>query len=153
MQIDVLDVFWTSYVRLICVYGGGQCIKGNEWCLAEAVITQTCFTKKSSVILGKLTGKHLWWPLFSGFRSATLVKKILINKPFSVNGCKHLWASASESNFRISTILFVLLYIRYKVRLKRFKGVPLITSSSEPPTATSNASISWHFLVKFLSVS
>ena len=123
-----------------CVYGGGRFIKENA---------QTCFAKKSSMILGKLTGKHLWWSLFSGFRSATLVKKILMNKPFSVNGCKHLWASASEYNLRMSTILFLLLYIRFKGRVKRFKGVPLITSSSEPSTATSNASISWHFFTIF----
>ena len=123
-----------------CVYGGGRFIKENA---------QTCFAKKSSMILGKLTGKHLWWSLFSGFWSATLVKKILMNKPFSVNGCKHLWASASEYNLRMSTILFLLLYIRFKGRVKRFKGVPLITSSSEPSTATSNASISWHFFTIF----
>ena len=73
---------------------------------------------KSAVILGKLTGKHLWWSLFSGFRSATLVKNILMNKPFSVSGCKRLWTSASESNLRTSTILFVLPYIRYKGRVK-----------------------------------
>ena len=77
-------------------------------------VSQTCFTKKSFAILGKLTGKHLWWSLFSGFRSATLVKKILMNKPFSVNGFEHLWTSASEFKMRMSTILFVLLYIRYK---------------------------------------
>ena len=108
-----------------CVYGGGRFIKENEWYLAEAITTQTCFAKKSFVVLGKLTGKHLWWSLFSNFWSATLVKKILMNKPFSVNGCKHLWASASESNLRMSTILFLLLYIRYKGRVKRFIGVPL----------------------------
>ena len=102
-------------------------------------------------MLGKLTGKHLWWSLFSGFRSATLVKKILMNKPFSVNGCKHLClASTSQSNLRMSGILFVLLYIRYKEHVKRFKGVPLITSSSQPSTATSNTSISWHFFQFFV---
>ena len=110
-----------------CVYRGGRSIKENERYIAKGLTTQTCFTKKSSLILGKLTGKHLWWRLFSGFRSATLVKKILMNKPFSVNGCKHLWTSASESNLRMSTILFFfLLYIRYKGRIKRFKGVPLM---------------------------
>ena len=132
-----------------CVYEGSRCIKENEWYLAEGVTAQTCFAKKGSVILGKLTGKHLWWSLFSGFRSATLVKKILMNKLFSVNGCKHLWASASKSNLRMLTILFVLLYIRYKGRVKRFKGVHLITSSSKLSTATSNASISWHFFAIF----
>ena len=132
-----------------CVYGGGRCIKENEWYIAKGLTTQTCFTKKSSLILGKLTGKHLWWRLFSGFRSATLVKKILMNKPFSVNGFKQLRESASESNLRMLTILFVLLYIRCKWRVKRIKGVPLITSSSEPSTAMSNASISWHFFAIF----
>ena len=132
-----------------CVYGGGRCIKENEWCFAKGATTQRCFAKKSSVILGKLTGKHLWWRLFSGFRSATLVKKILMNKPFSVNGFKQLRESASESNLRMLTILFVLLYIRCKRRVKRFKGVPGITSSSEPSSAMSNASISWHFFAIF----
>ena len=47
-----------------------------------------------------------------------------MNKPFSVNGCKHLRTSISESNLRMSTIPFVLIYIRYK-------GVPLIASSNE----------------------
>ena len=65
------------------------------------------------------------------------------------DSCKHLWASASESKLRMSTILLVLLYIRYKGRVKRFKGVPLITLSSEPSTATSNASISWHSFAVF----
>ena len=132
-----------------CVYGGGRFIKENEWYLAEAATAQTCFAKESSVVLGKLTGKHLWWSLFSDFWSSTLVKKILINKPFSVNGCKHPWASASESNLRISTILFLLLYIRYKGRVNRFKCVPLISLTSEPSTATSNASVSWHFFTIF----
>ena len=76
-----------------------------------------------------------------------------MNNPFSVNGCKHLWTSASESNLRMSTIMFVLLYIRYKRRVKRFKGVPLIASSSELSTATSNASFSWHFSACFCAFS
>ena len=73
-----------------------------------------------------------------------------MNKPFSVNGCKHLWTSASESYLRMSIILFVLVYIRHKGRVKRFKGVPLIATSSEPLIATSNASFSWHFLQFFV---
>ena len=138
----LLHVFCTFN---LCLVPTGE----NEWCFVKGATTQTCFSKKSSVILGKLTGKHLRWRLFSGFPSATLVKKILMNRPFSVNGLKHLWESASESNLRMLTILFVLLYIRCKWRVKRIKGVPLITSSSEPSTAMSNASISWHFFAIF----
>ena len=70
-----------------CVYEGDRFIKENEWYLGQAVIAQTCFVKKSSVVLGKLTEKYLWRSLFSGFWSATLVKKILMNKPFF---CKRL---------------------------------------------------------------
>ena len=108
----------------VTFYWWGRYNKGNEWYLAEAITNQKCFAKRSSVILGKLTEKHLWWSLFSAFRCAILVKKILINNPFSVNGYKHLWTAASESNLRMSTILIVLLYLRYKGRVKRFKGVP-----------------------------
>ena len=33
---------------------------------------------------------------FLGCRPATLVEKILMNKCFSANGCKHLWMAASD---------------------------------------------------------
>ena len=147
---DVRDVFWTSNARSIYVL----CLRGRsmhqrKWMVFNRSSHLPNIFHKKEFCNIKQTHWKISLAFFSGFRSAPLVEKILMNKPFSVNGCKHLWASASEPNFRMSTILFVLIYIRYEGRVKRFKGVPLITSSSEPSTATSDASISWHFFAFF----
>ena len=83
----------------------------NEWYLTEVVTTQTCFAKKCSEILGKLTGKHLWGSLFLDCRPATLVKKILMNKPFSVNRCKHLRTAASDLGKYLTNLTIIFDFV------------------------------------------
>ena len=56
--------------------------------LAEAANTQTCFAKKEFWNIRQTHWNRLQACKFS--------KKIILNKPFSVNGCKHLWTAASD---------------------------------------------------------
>ena len=56
-----------------------------------------------SEILGKPIRNLLWWSFFLGFRPAILVKKILINNRFSVNGCEYLWTAASDLGKYLTT--------------------------------------------------
>ena len=148
---DVQDVFWTSYVRSIYVLClRGRSIHQRKWMVfSRSSHFPNMNRKKEFCGVRQTHWKTSLVEPFFRLLSATLVKKLLMNKPFSVNGCKNLWASASGSTLRMSTILFLLLYTRYKGRVKKFKGVPLITSSIEPTTATANASISWHFFTIF----
>ena len=44
----------------------------------------------------KINRKTSLAKFFLGCRPATLVEKILMNKCFSANGCKHLWMAASD---------------------------------------------------------
>ena len=60
-----------------------------------------------SEILGKLTGKLIWQSLFSGCRPATLEKKILMKKCFSVNGCEHLRTTASDLGKYLTTLTMI----------------------------------------------
>ena len=85
----------------------GQRNKENKWYLAEAVTTQTCFARKEFWNIRETTGNHLWWSLFSGCKTATLVKEILMNKPFSVNDYKHLWIAASDLGKYLTTLIMI----------------------------------------------
>ena len=81
--------------------------KQRKWYFAEAVTTQTVSQKKCSEILGKLTGKHFCRSHFLGCMPATLLKKILMNKRFSVNGYKHLWTTASDFGKYLTTLTII----------------------------------------------
>ena len=79
----------------------------RKWYLAEAVTTQAYFPKKCTEILRKLTGKHLCRSLFFGCSPPTLLKKILMNNRFSVNGCKHLATVASDLGKYLTTLTII----------------------------------------------
>ena len=51
-------------------------------------------------------------------------------------------------NYSVCPVLYKIQRTRKELNM-RFKGVPLIASSTEPLTATSNASFSLHFLAIF----
>ena len=66
------------------------------------------FCKKEFGIIRQTHWKASLMETFLGSRSATLVKKkILMNKPFSVNGCKHLWTAASDLGKNLTTLTFM----------------------------------------------
>ena len=111
----VQDVSLTSYVRSIYVLClRGRSIHQRKWMVfSRSSHFPNMFRKKEFCGVRQTHWKTSLVEPFFRLLSATLVKKLLMNKPFSVNGCKNLWASASGSNLRMSTILFLLLYTRY----------------------------------------
>ena len=68
----------------------------RKWYLAKAITTKTCFPKKVFWNIRQTHWKTSLPSLFLGCRPATLLKKILMNKRFSVNGCKHLWTAGCD---------------------------------------------------------
>ena len=81
--------------------------KENEWYLAEAVRTKICFAKK---VLWNIRQNHRKTSLAEsclGCRPPTLVKEILMNNLFSVNGCKHLWTAAFDLGKHLTTLTII----------------------------------------------
>ena len=75
----------------------------KKWYLAEAFTNQMCFLQKVFWNIRQTHRKTSRPVSFLGCRPATLFKKKLMNKRFSVNDCKHLWTAVSDLGKHLTT--------------------------------------------------